>query len=127
MDGGTVIVGEGGGGVRCGFSSSLEWGLVETASSPNYVLDYYHLSCRTVSRDFRPLLFCSKDSTWAPYEPAKTVSRTFSFSRRFSIFDVHIVNDYDDTYPRSNDFVTVFAFSFGAKVDFLDKKNIENL
>ena len=75
--------GGGGGGVRCGFSSSLEWGLVETASSPNYVLDYHHLSCRTVSRDFRPLLFCSKDSTWAPYE---RFCGPFSFSRRFSIF-----------------------------------------
>ena len=32
----------------------------------------------TVSRDFWPF-FCLKDSTWAPYEQAKTVSRTYSF------------------------------------------------
>ena len=32
----------------------------------------------TVSQDFRLLLFfCLKDSTWVPYEQAKTVSRTF--------------------------------------------------
>ena len=34
----------------------------------------------TVSRDFGPF-FCFKDSTWAPYKHANTVSRTFSFSR----------------------------------------------
>ena len=27
--------------------------------------------------------FCLKDSTWAPYEHTKKVSRTFSFSRRY--------------------------------------------
>ena len=27
--------------------------------------------------------FCLKDSTWAPYEQTKKVSRTFSFSRRY--------------------------------------------
>ena len=29
--------------------------------------------------------FCLKDSTWAPYELAKTVLGTFSFSQRYSI------------------------------------------
>ena len=29
----------------------------------------------TVSRAFLPLFLCSKDSSWAPYEQAKTVSR----------------------------------------------------
>ena len=43
------------------------------------------LSNWTVSRDFRPLFFCLKDSTWALYEQAKAVSRILSFSRRLSI------------------------------------------
>ena len=34
---------------------------------------------------FDHFFICLKDSTWAPYEQAKTVSRTFSFSRRYSI------------------------------------------
>ena len=29
------------------------------------------------------VFFCLKDSTWAPYEQTKKVSRTFSFSRRY--------------------------------------------
>ena len=37
----------------------------------------------TVSRDFYHF-FGLKDSTWAPYELAKMVSQTFSFSRRYS-------------------------------------------
>ena len=52
----------------------------------------------TVSRDFWPFFFCLKDSTWAPYEQAKTVSRTFSFSRRYSRKTcVRVVNKYADT------------------------------
>ena len=42
----------------------------------------------TVSRDFQLLFFYLKDSTWAPYEEAKTVS----LSR------VCVVNDYVDTH-----------------------------
>ena len=38
--------------------------------------------CRK-SRDFPQLIFDFKHSTWAPYEQAKTVSRTVSFSRRY--------------------------------------------
>ena len=34
---------------------------------------------------FDHFLFCLKDSTWAPYEKAKTVSRNFSFSWRYLI------------------------------------------
>ena len=50
----------------------------------------------TVSRDFRHFLF-KKNSTWAPYEEAKTVSRNFSFSQRYSQKKcVHEVNDYAD-------------------------------
>ena len=33
----------------------------------------------TVSQDFRPLFFDSKDSTWAPYEQAKMVGNIFNF------------------------------------------------
>ena len=40
------------------------------------------LSKKTVSWDFRPLFFCLKDSTPAPYKQAK-VLRTFSFLRRW--------------------------------------------
>ena len=36
-----------------------------------------------MSRDFRQF-FCLKDSTWAPYEQTKTVSRTFSYSSKFN-------------------------------------------
>ena len=51
----------------------------------------------TVSRDFWPF-FCLKDSTWAPYEQAKTVSWTISFSQRYSRkTGVCVVNDYADT------------------------------
>ena len=34
---------------------------------------------------FYPFIFSLKHSTWAPYEQAKPVSRTFSCSRRYSI------------------------------------------
>ena len=37
-----------------------------------------HVVKGTVSRDFRPF-FCLKDIIWAPYEQAKTVSRTYRF------------------------------------------------
>ena len=40
-----------------------------------------------------PFFFCFKDSTWAPYEQTKTVSRTFLFSWRYSRkMCVHVVN-----------------------------------
>ena len=42
--------------------------------------------------------FGLKDSTWAPYEQAKTFSRTFSISRRYSQKTCgHEVDDYADT------------------------------
>ena len=52
----------------------------------------------TVSRDFWHLCFCFKKYIWASHEQAKTVLRTFSFSRRYLIFNVqnspvHIVNN----------------------------------
>ena len=34
---------------------------------------------------FSTSIFCSKDSTWDPHDQAKTVSRNFSFSGRYSI------------------------------------------
>ena len=37
--------------------------------------------CHEIFKTF----FCLKDSTWAPYEQAKTVSQTFQFSQRYSI------------------------------------------
>ena len=39
----------------------------------------YPLLKGTVSHDFRLLFFCLKDSTWAPYEQAKTVCELFRF------------------------------------------------
>ena len=62
-----------------------------------------HIFCDTVplkgteSRDFRPLFFCSKDSTWNPYEQAKTVLQSFRFRVQFQNSHVPIVNDYADT------------------------------
>ena len=69
-----------------------------------------------MSRDFLPLFYFTIDSTWAQYEQAKMVSRTFSFTRRYSItkFEIRVsaesttfndfrghrvsvVNDYTDT------------------------------
>ena len=46
----------------------------------------------TESRDFLPLILCTKDSTWATQEQAKTVSLNFSFSRRNSLikFENHV-------------------------------------
>ena len=47
----------------------------------------------TVSRDFQHFfLFFLKDSIWATNKQAKTVSQTFSFSRRYSIakFENHV-------------------------------------
>ena len=42
--------------------------------------------------------FGLKDSTWAPHEQAKTFSRTFSISRRYSQKTCgHEVDDYADT------------------------------
>ena len=38
-----------------------------------------------VARDYRLPFFCLKHSSRAPYKQAKTVSRTCSFLRRFSI------------------------------------------
>ena len=47
------------------------------------------------------LFFIKKNSIWAPYKQAKTVMRTFQFSRRYlrnsHIRVVSIVNDYVDT------------------------------
>ena len=37
------------------------------------------------SREIFDHFFGLKDSTWAPYEQAKTVSQNFLFSRRYSI------------------------------------------
>ena len=34
-----------------------------------------------MSRDLNHHFFCLKDSTWAPYEQGKTVSRTFWFCK----------------------------------------------
>ena len=55
----------------------------------------------TKSRDVRPFFCCLKDSTWAPYNQAKTFANFFVFAK---IFDhkvrksrVHVVNDYADT------------------------------
>ena len=49
----------------------------------------------TVSRGFRH--FFIKKFTWAPYGQAKTISRNFSFSQRYSQKKcVHEVNDYAD-------------------------------
>ena len=36
-----------------------------------------------LSLSYIVFFFCLKDSTWAPYEQTKKVSRTFSFSRRY--------------------------------------------
>ena len=66
---------------------------------------------------------CLKYSSWAPYEQAKTVSRTFSFLRRYSRKScVCVVVDYADTrfsnfaieYLRENEICrkTVFACSY---------------
>ena len=41
--------------------------------------------------------FCSKDSTWNPYEQAKKVLQTFRFRVQFQNSHVPIVNDYADT------------------------------
>ena len=86
----------------------------------------------TASRDFLPLSFCLKDSTWASYDRAKTVSRTFSFSQRYFIakFEksrVRIVNDYTDRqiFAETKKFrETIFACSYGAKMDFLKPKKV---
>ena len=52
---------------------------------------------RTVSQDFRPLFFWSINSLWAPHKQAKTVSRYFSFSRRYPRrMCIRIVVDYAD-------------------------------
>ena len=45
----------------------------------------------TMSRDFQKLYFWLKDSTWTPYEQTKTVFQTFSFSQRYTITIVSLV------------------------------------
>ena len=58
-----------------------------------YVCTYYEVTLLqthlkgTGSGDFRPF-FCLKDSTWAPYEQKKTVSRRNSIAKfeKFSFF-----------------------------------------
>ena len=53
---------------------------------------------RQCHKIFTEKKFGLKDSTWTPYEQAKMVSRTFSFSQRYSCKTcVHVVNNYADT------------------------------
>ena len=51
-----------------------------------------------MSRDFLPLFFGLKDSTWAPYEQAKTVSQTFGFRKDIHTQkSVRLVNEHTET------------------------------
>ena len=88
-------------------TSALQYcNLVSMRKSSSSVFNFFLLGFShvkgTVSRDFWPIFFCLKDSTWVPYEQAKTVSRTFSFLQRYSRKPcVSIVNNYADTRQHS--------------------------
>ena len=81
-----------------------------------------------MSRNFRPF-FCLKDSTWTPYEQAKTVSRIFSFSWRYSpakfenrvstksrTTRTHVFPEYEKVRK------TIFACSYGAQDEYFKQK-----
>ena len=69
-----------------------------------------------MARDFLSLfLCCSKDSTWAPFEYAKNVSRPISFLRRYSITKFEIRVSRTVNLPISyfqNISFHIFCFSF---------------
>ena len=64
---------------------------------------------------FDPLFFGSKDSPWATYEQAKTVSQIFSkiFDNKVLNSRVRIVNDYFGMCPRTHNFLTVCKYLLG--------------
>ena len=106
----------------------------------------------TMSRDFQKLYFCLKDSTWTPYEQTKTVFQTFSFSQRYTITIVSLVQGVfiflnycyrgcihiHELFFRLNfsrlssrkqkKFLkTVFACPYGAQVEFFITACVDNL
>ena len=106
----------------------------------------------TMSRDFQKLFFCLKDSTWTPYEQTKTVFQTFSFSQRYTITIVSLVQGVfiflnycyrgcihiHELFFRLNfsrlssrkqkKFLkTVFACPYGAQVEFFITACVDNL
>ena len=66
----------------------------------------------TVSRDFRSLYFCSKGSTWSPYE--HTYEHTYERFREFDYADTRD-SSFVIEYLRKNEKVlaTGFVYSFG--------------
>ena len=106
----------------------------------------------TMSRDFQKLFFCLKDSTWTPYEQTKTVFQTFSFSQRYTITIVSLVqgvfiflnycyrgciNIYElffrlnfsrlSSRKQKKILETVFACPYGAQVEFFITACVDNL
>ena len=53
----------------------------------NFFLSFFKGPCHEI---FDHYMFCLKDQTWAPYEQAKKVLQTFSFSQGSKISCLHI-------------------------------------
>ena len=58
--------------------------LSESACTAQFRIRLQRMLKGTVSQEILTNFFCLKDSTWATYEQAETVSQTFLFSRRYS-------------------------------------------
>ena len=80
--------------------------LVNPSSSSSKKTSLKSFLTGTVSWDFQPLFFCLKDFSWALHKQAKTVSRTFSFWRRY------LLVRYTDTNPLIFKYLNYWYFVF---------------